>query len=197
MSGSWITRWPLDRALVHGLGAGRAGEIVADVAPHLAAGQRILDVGAGSCLVAARLRARGLDVTAADVHDASCEPSVVPILIDGVSLPFDDDAFDVALLITVLHHTHDPDRVLAEASRVARRLVVQEDVHRTRRQKLATMAMDSVVNLEFVGHPHSNRSDDEWRASFAALELDVSFASFKRFWRVFESATYVLERRRA
>lgn len=183
----------LGRALVRRLGAARADDVIADVAAHLRPGNRILDVGAGTCQIAARLVADGFAVTAVDVRDQSCEPSVVPELVDGLTLPFAADAFDVALLITVLHHTRRPDHVLAEAARVARRVIVQEDIHDTEFERRATMVMDSVVNLELLGHPHSNRSDQEWRAAFARLGLEVVAASRKRFWRWFQSATYLLE----
>jgi hypothetical protein len=129
------------------------------------------------------------------VRDWSCEPTVVPQLVDGVTLPYSDDAFAVGLLITVLHHTPDPEQVLAEAARVARRLIVMEDVHNNETQRLATMAMDSIVNLEFRGHPHSNRTDAEWRATFARHGLDVVSGWRKTYWRAFRTATYVLERR--
>lgn len=188
-----MLRTAVGRALVRRLGARRADEVVADIVPHLRAGDRIIDVGAGTCQIAARLVARGFAVTAVDVRDQSCEPSIVPVLIDGGTLPFQDRAFDVALLITVLHHTHRPDDVLAEATRVSRRVIVQEDVHRSELQRLATMTMDSIVNLEVLGHPHSNRSDAAWRAAFERLGLQIVASSHKRFWRWFESATYVLD----
>lgn len=181
------------RAVVRRLGARRADEVVADVAPHLRAGERLLDIGAGTGQVAARLIGRGFPVTAVDVRDLSCEPTVSPALVDGRTLPFEDGSFDVALLITVLHHTPDPDAVLAEAARVARRVIVQEDVHASRGQHLATMVMDSVVNLEFFGHPHTNRSDAGWREAFVRHRLRVVASSTKPFWRWFRSATYVLD----
>lgn len=196
MGAEWITRTARGRAIIRRLGAGRARDIVADIESHISRGARVLDIGAGGCQVAALLRARGVDVTAVDIHDVSCEPTIVPIIVDGETLPFGDDTFDVALLITMLHHTSAPDRVLAEASRVAKRLVIQEDVHMSVAQKYATMAMDSVINLEFFGHPHTNRSDVEWRAAFSRLGLRVVAATQRPFWKLFRSATYALDRER-
>ena len=197
MSVGWLVRSSAGRSLVRRLGSGRADDIAARVAPHLRPDGSVIDIGAGGCQVAARLVSRGLAVTAVDVHNWSVEPTVVPQWIDGVTLPFSDDAFAVALLITVLHHAADPERVLAEAARVARRVVVMEDIHDNQVQRVATMAMDSIVNLEFRGHPHGNRSDPEWRATFARLGLYVVSSSSKPFWRWFDSGVYVLERRDA
>ena len=117
------------------------------------------------------LRGYGHQVSALDVANQSLTDSVVPQLFDGKSIPFDDSSFDVALLLTVLHHCHDPDRLLGEASRVARQVFVIEDVYRGRLQKALTLAADSVLNVEFRGHPHNNRSVDQWLATFERLAL--------------------------
>lgn len=194
MSIGWLVRTAPGRRLVRRVSAGRAEELVRRVVPHLPRGGRVIDIGAGTCQVAAGLVARGFAVTAVDLRDWSCEPTVVPQLIDGDRLPFPDDTFAVGLLITVLHHTRTPERVLSDAMRVARRLVVIEDVHAGRPQRMATMAMDSLVNLEVLGHPHSNRSEPEWRATFDGLGLNVIASSTIPFWRFFRSALFVLER---
>jgi SAM-dependent methyltransferase len=190
----WLVRWRAGQAFVRWIGGPRADDIVARIAPLLPSDGPVLDVGAGACQVAARLVGRGFDVTAVDVRDVSCEPSIEVLVVDGARLPFPDDAFAAAMLITMLHHTRDPELVLREAARVARRVVVMEDVHRGRVQWIATMVMDSIVNLEFFGHPHTNRSDAGWRRTFERLGLDVVASSSKPFWWVFRSATYVLER---
>ena len=41
-------------------------------------------------------------------------------------LPFPDDAFDVALLQSILHHDDDPRDMIREAFRVARTVVIHE-----------------------------------------------------------------------
>jgi SAM-dependent methyltransferase len=46
---------------------------------------------------------------------------------DGIKLPYDDNAMDVTILADVLHHDEQPDRLLAEAARVSRRLVIIKD----------------------------------------------------------------------
>lgn len=131
----------------------------------------ILDIGSGRGVVTSVLRERGFEVTPLDVRDRSTDPSLAPVVYAGRTIPFADDAFDCALLLTVLHHTPDPDAVLREASRVARRIIVIEDVHTNALQKHMTFFTDSLFNLEFRGHPHSNRTDAEWRQAFERLGL--------------------------
>jgi SAM-dependent methyltransferase len=46
---------------------------------------------------------------------------------EGTRMPWDDGAFDAVILADVLHHDHDPERLLRELARVSRRLVIIKD----------------------------------------------------------------------
>ena len=102
----------------------RAARLVKRVVPHLPPGGRVLDVGSGTGHNARGLRAAtGLEVVEADV--ASLAPSGQgPILFSGTDLPFEDHAFDAALLLYVLHYAEDAATLLRDTLRVARRVVV-------------------------------------------------------------------------
>jgi ubiquinone/menaquinone biosynthesis C-methylase UbiE len=118
------------------------------------------------------------------------------VIYNGEKLPFDDLAFDTTLLITVLHHTPDPDAVLQEAIRVsARRIVVMEDIYTNPFQKYLTWFTDSLVNMEFVGHPHTNRSDKQWQATFSKMGLKLVGKETFRTLVFFRQVIYVLERK--
>ncbi|MBP7005902.1 class I SAM-dependent methyltransferase [Patescibacteria group bacterium] len=171
---------------------GRTKAIMADISPSLKEGDRVVDIGSGGCSVADALMGRGFSVTAVDVRDSSCVPNIKPVLYDGKHLPFADKSFDVALSITVLHHTPDPDQVLREAGRVAKRVMIQEDVFRSTWQRYATYVMDSVLNLEFFGHPHTNKSESEWKQTFKQLGFSEVSGRVRRFWKLFLSVTYVM-----
>lgn len=95
----------------------------------------------------------------------------------------------------MLHHTASPENLLKEARRVARKIIVMEDVYTTVWQKYATYIMDSLVNLEFKGHPHSNKNDTQWREVFQRLGFEIKSVSICPFWKLFLSATYILERK--
>jgi SAM-dependent methyltransferase len=160
------------------------------VKPYLTARERVVDVGAGTCQVAAALHGLEIDIVPVDVHDLSCVDDLTPTLYDGTYLPFDSASFDVALLVNVLHHVSDPDRMLLEAMRVADRIIIHEDIYRSPTQRRLTELMDSITNMEFIGHPHSNRDDAGWRRTFARLGLTVLDAKYRSFWKVFVNATY-------
>jgi ubiquinone/menaquinone biosynthesis C-methylase UbiE len=88
----------------------------------------VLDIGSGDGLLGNLLQARGkgLEVRGIDVLVRS--RTHIPVLsFDGIKIPFEDNAFDFALLVDVLHHAEDPMLVLRDANRVARRGVVVKD----------------------------------------------------------------------
>jgi len=174
----------------------RAKEILNKINPYLKRGDRILDVGSGDCTIARGLERDGYEVTLLDVVDKSVHKGLRPIIYDGKNIPFDDNSFDVALLITILHHTKEPIKVLEEATRVAPRIIVMEDIYKGLFQKYITFVMDSVLNGEFWGHPHMNMTGKEWEGVFDRLGLKIIDKNVHNFWKFFTSGTFYLERDR-
>lgn len=191
---NWLRKNNHTRKWIYKFGRSRAKNITTKILPFLKEGSSILDIGAGTCNVAELLTENNLSITPLDIADKSVVGNMRPIIYDGAKLPFKDDSFDTALLITVLHHTKDPESILKEARRVARRIIVMEDIYTSRTQKYATWAMDSVLNLEFLGHPHTNKTDSEWNEVFQKLGLKKQNQQTHPFWKFFLSATYVLDR---
>jgi SAM-dependent methyltransferase len=182
-------RWALCRII-----RWRVQEKMAEIEPYLNSHDRILDVGSGNSVLTQELRGQGYKVLPVDVKNHSFVDEIVPILYDGRILPFCQNSFDVALLITVLHHTSDPDSILNEARRVARRIIVIEEIYENRFEKYFTYVIDSLFNLEFFGHPRSNRTDSEWRRTFNRLCLNVRSADYSRSLAFLRRVTYVLDR---
>ncbi len=189
-----LQRTPPLRRFIHWTGSVRGDELVERFVGLIQPGQSVLDIGSGTCNIVEILRARGIDVTPLDVKNLSFVDSIKPILYDGRTIPFPDDRFDVGLLITVLHHTPDPEAVVREAMRVCKRLIIIEDIYTSRPHKYVTFAMDSLLNAEFFGHPHTNKNDHEWRLVFERLGLRVLQATYQWSILVFRHATYHLER---
>lgn len=154
-----------------------------------------LDLGSGNGGVCMILREKGYSVIPADVVDKSFFYKCKPVIYDGIKLPFEDDSFDGVLLLTMLHHTPNPKQIIEEAKRVSKRhLIVIEDVYTNNLQKWITQVSDSIVNLEFKGHPHTNKQDKEWKDLFNSLSLKIHSSNSKRFLLIFRQSTYLLQK---
>ena len=94
----------------------------------------ILDIGGGSGYMAAGLSQAGHHVEITDVIDYR-DPAVEHIpfkeMASPTELKYETDTFDSAILFEVLHHVEDVDHValMREVARVARRVIVIEDVY--------------------------------------------------------------------
>lgn len=188
--------WAIRNALA-GPNRRRARELVKRFAGWIPAGAQVVDIGSGVGLIAQTLHDRGIHVTPVDVRDFSLSQHMQPRLFDGAALPFNSASMDVALLITVLHHLSDPDASLREAARVARRVIVLEDLVESPAERALTFLGDAWLNWQWRNHPHSNRSDAHWRTTFAQMGLEVVHAEQYVHWFPpwrFRHGLYVLDR---
>src|SRR4029434_4574577 len=117
-------RWALYR-----LALWRVQEKLLEIGPYLNPADRVLDIGAGNCVLCQQLRLRGYNIIPLILRTSALFDGIVPIVYDGTKFPFDNDSFDVAMVITVLHEAQDPDAVLAELRRVARRVIIIEEIY--------------------------------------------------------------------
>jgi len=140
------------------------------------------------------MQREGHNLTPLDVVDQTLSSEVEPLIYNGKKLPFDDNSFNTALILTVLHHTSNPKEILSEAKRVADKIIIVEDIYSNPIQKYLTFIVDSIVNMEFAGHPHSNKSDTEWKTTFNKLGLKLKATRYDRFLLFFRQATYYLEK---
>jgi SAM-dependent methyltransferase len=106
-------------------GDGRAKIMAAVLAPWLNPGEPVLDVGAGTGIIAKTLVEDGLPVVGLDIspgmlsqaHDRL--PGLV-VLADAQEIPFAGQSFDAVTFVWSLHHIGDPVNALREAGRVLR-----------------------------------------------------------------------------
>lgn len=157
----------------------RLRELVRRIVPLLREGDRVLDVGCG---VGALGRAimddpacpAGVEVTGLERFARGGEPIPV-IAYDGVAFPMGDGAFDVVIVADVLHHEQDPDRLLRECGRVARRAVIVKD--HQRRGVLAQQRisfMDWAANAPYgVECLYRYNTAQGWREQFGRVGLPV------------------------
>jgi len=183
----------------------RENEVGARVAAHLTAGQRVLDYGAGTGLVARWLAsAAGIKPTLADIVEYSNRRRELPFLQmdDPFHVPAGDGAFDVVLLLFALHHNpyEAQGKVLTEAARLTkRRLIVLEDTPMSRADLLWNTFWDKVLNLRHrVPTPLAFRSVEEWVPIFLEHGLETTYTeTYRPKWptlMTYHHSLFVLDR---
>lgn len=161
--------------------------------PYLKEKNNIIDIGCGNALLSKHLSDLGYTVTALDIANHSVEEGIRPILYDGKTIPFENRSFDVALLITVLHHTEDPIKILKETKRVAQNIIIIEDTYTNLIQKYLTFLTDTIVNLGHSRMTYQNKSEKGWERVFDALGLKLVEKTNKKVLFFFRQTTYLLQ----
>ncbi len=162
-------------AVVNAIARSRAQKLFSLFHGLLPDGGKILDIGAGSGHITEAVCEAGHEVVPLDIEDLRFVDLPL-VLANGAHLPFSDASFDAVLLLTVLHHAPHgmQPEILREAARVMRphgRIVILEDTYRTVIERAQTIFLDTVLNAEFFGHPHANRSLEEWKVLIDRLGL--------------------------
>ncbi|KKQ97159.1 hypothetical protein A3E15_03250 [Candidatus Woesebacteria bacterium RIFCSPHIGHO2_12_FULL_42_9] len=180
----------------------RAKQIVKRISPFIDKKEKILDIGTGTGFVAKGImEAKNKNITCIDVRLNPLCKSIPVIIYDGKKLPFPDESFDTSLLIAVLHHCKKPLSVLDEAIRVSsKRIIIMEDLFESPVEKWLTLIEDSIVNWEFKGHPHSNKTEAGWFNVFKNRKFNV--LHFEKFRLIcagfpFRLGIFVLEKKKA
>ena len=77
---------------------------------------RILDLGGGWGFYTEPLEKRGHQTAVVDVVKPGYQKAPV-VIYGGERIPFEDKSFDVTILITMLHHVPDPEKLVRESVR--------------------------------------------------------------------------------
>lgn len=91
------------------------------------ANSKVIDIGTGTGLAAQYLRSKGINVVGIDIIDYGNYRGSKLVIYDGIRIPFSDSKFDIALLLYVLRHAKNALRLLQEATRVAKKIIVIEE----------------------------------------------------------------------
>lgn len=155
----------------------RVQVLVEQIGALLPQGSEMLDVGTGDGQIAKMVGEQQVGTTVTGIDIMERETTHIPVtLFDGTTIPMDDNSVDVVTFVDVLHHTDDPQVLISEASRVARKFVIIKD-------HLSENALDHITlrAMDWVGNaPHGvvlpynyapRRDWDNWFET-AGLETD-------------------------
>lgn len=156
--------------------------------------ESIIDIGCGTGVIALMLEQRGHKILPLDIKDISIEEKIKPVIYNGEKISAGDNQFNTALLITVLHHDWDPEKLIREASRVAKKIIIVEDVFSWKIKKYIDFALDGMINFEIFNQPHTNKKDAEWKKIFKELKLELTDFNYQRSHFGFCHAFYLLEK---
>ena len=164
---------------------------------YLSANSEVLDIGGGWGFYAAPLKKRGHHLVVLDAVKPGYQEAPVVICEPGQPIPFPDKSFDVSLMITMLHHTSDPEAVINEARRVTRkRLIVVEDIYHHALGRFWTVLRDRIYNFEYFGHPCQFKKSEGWKELFNKMGLRLAAehqANTRLMGLSILNAVYVLE----
>nr|AGU10030.1 Methyltransferase domain [uncultured organism] len=154
----------------------RVRTLAAALAARLPADARVLDVGCGSGDLAALIMQLRPDVRIEGIDVLVRPQTAIPVhAYDGSHIPFGDGAFDAAIVVDVLHHTDDPEAVLAEIARVAPIVVIKDHLRDGVAANATLRFMDWVGNAAHgVRLPYNYLSRRQWQAAWDRLGLSTS-----------------------
>lgn len=162
----------LHRNLVYGR---RVDVLARHIAALLPPEASVLDIGCGDGEVATAILELRPDLDVSGIDVLKRPTAAIPVTeFDGEHIPLPDGAMDVALLVDVLHHTHDPAVLLAEAKRVAKTIVIKDHDRQGFLAGPTLRAMDWVGNARYgVALPYNYLRPDEWDELFRDVGLAV------------------------
>lgn len=182
------------RKIIHKIKNKGAEDRIKKIKPYLDKKDKILDIGSGSCIVCEILNKEGYNITPIDIKNLSFAENIKPIIYDGSKIPFKNDEFNTSLILTVLHHTPIPEKVLEEAKRVSKTIIIIEDIYTNIFNKYVTYFFDSLFNLEFINHFHTNKNNKEWKKTFNRKGLKLLDAKYYYSFFGIKRAIYCLEK---
>lgn len=146
----------------------RVRVLVEEIGTLLPANSEMLDVGTGDGQIAKMIGEQQSGTTVRGIDIMKRETIHIPVtLFDGTTIPMDDKSVDVVTFVDVLHHTDDPQILISEASRVARKAVIIKDhLSENKLDHITLRAMDWVGNAPHgvvLPYNYAPRRDwDDW-----------------------------------
>jgi len=142
---------------------------------YMTSGEEMLDIGAGDGKLAARIANKtSVRIVGCDVV-LQPEPEIKVVAYDGVTLPFADNSFECVMLVDMLHHLVEQDKLLLEAKRVSRgKVLIKDHYWESRFDWMALVVMDYIGNVPFgIDLPCRYLREEQWLATIERLGCKI------------------------
>ena len=184
--------------LAHARNTKKAKKISHRFRGYILQGDTVIDIGLGNGLNALQVRNDyGADLVGIDIIDYNRSP-IPLVLFDGKTIPFADNEFDIALVIGVFHHCDHPIRIFEEAVRVARRVMILEDVYTSKNHLWIIKRYDYLLNFRHgVNVPFHFKKHGDWLNLFREHGLKIIAADryrSKPFYSPMRTMFYVVDK---
>jgi len=137
----------------------------------------LLDIGCGNGFLAVRLMQIRPDISVKGIDVLIRDCAYIPIEVyDGENLPYMDSSFDAVMLVDVLHHAENPEQLLREAVRVARKTVIIKDHLLSGILAGPTLRfMDKIGNLRHdVNLVYNFWKKEKWMQTISSIGLSIA-----------------------
>ena len=146
----------------------RLSELLAAIIPPNAS---VLDIGAGDGTLDALILQKRPDLNISGLDVLIRPRTSIPVTrFDGLTIPFPSKSFDVAMFVDVIHHAAEPVRLLKEAARVAKCVVIKDHLKEGLLADATLRAMDYVGNARHgVSLPYGYWTRSQWKTAFEEI----------------------------